>query len=292
MIEYDWPRPPGSPDKPVWSGREFRLGRHATRILSFGAERSGWTDELTSFHEDTAGPDHYIDRASRQYAVDQLTRHLRGDGPIVLEVGCSSGFLLRSLRQSFPHALVVGADCVRGPLEQLARELEGVPLLEFDLVKCPLPDGSLDAVVMLNVLEHIEDDRAAMAQVYRVLKPGGLAVIEVPAGPELYDVYDKVLLHRRRYALAGLLSLAESARLRALRASHLGFFVYPAFWLVKQRAKRFLRAAEAVQRRVVAEKIHRTRKNVLLGLLMRAELALGRWVSYPIGIRCVMTCVK
>ena len=105
----------------------------------------------------------------------------------------------------------------------------------------------MDAVVTLNVLEHIDDDERALRQIHRILKPGGLAVIEVPAGPQLYDVYDKLLMHHRRYTLCGLSRLARTVGFELLTQSHLGVFVYPAFWLVKQRNKRFLSEAEAIQ---------------------------------------------
>jgi len=112
-----------------------------------------------------------------------------------------------------PHAQLIGSDYVRGPLEEVARRLPDVPLLQFDLVKCPLPDASVDVVVLLNVLEHIEDDVGAVRQLARILKPGGAVVIEVPAGPHLYDVYDKVLMHYRRYRLSGLKRLLRAAGL-------------------------------------------------------------------------------
>ena len=57
---------------------------------------------------------------------------------------------------------------------------------------------------MLNVLEHIEDDNEALMQAKRILKPGGILVLEIPAGPHLYDIYDKFLRHFRRYNLSGL----------------------------------------------------------------------------------------
>jgi hypothetical protein len=71
-------------------------------------------------------------------------------------------------------------------------------------------------VVLVNVLEHFEDDAAAVSHVARVLKPGGVAVIEVPAGPQLFDVYDKYLQHFRRYQLADLCRLVERAGLQVI----------------------------------------------------------------------------
>ena len=152
-------------------------------LLAYTVGDSGWTDDLTTFHEDNAGSDHFIDRASRAHALAQVKRHAHGPAPVVLEVGCSSGFFLEELRRKMPHALIMGADYVRGPLDQLAARRQDVPLLQFDLTKCPLPDASVDVVVLLNVLEHIGNDEAAVREVSRILRPGGAVVIEVPAGP-------------------------------------------------------------------------------------------------------------
>jgi SAM-dependent methyltransferase len=261
-------------------------------VLPYGANASGWTDDLTTFHEETAGPNHFIDRASRQHAQQQLCQHVRAASPVILEVGCSSGFMLHLIREHFPHAFVMGSDVVCGPLEQLALDMPDIPLLHFDLAQCPLPENSLDAVVLLNVLEHIEDDAGAMQHIYRILKPGGIVVMEVPAGPHLYDIYDKLLLHYRRYSLIALRKLIEEARLQIIEQSHLGCFLYPGFWLVKQRNKRFLAEEDVMHRRVVAQNIDATKNSRLMDAVMHIELALGRYISYPFGIRCLMTCIK
>ena len=287
-IDYPWPIPPGFTEKPVWTGKEFRLGDARLSILSYDSVASGWTDDLTRFHEETAGPSHFIDRASRRHALEQLG-HLTKEAPIVLDVGSSSGFMLRLVRERMPHVSIIGSDFVRGSLENLATDLPDVPLLQFDLTRCPLPDNSVDAVLLLNVLEHIEDDVKAIRQVYRILRPGGIASIEVPANPSLYDTYDKLLMHYRRYSLTGLNRIVRDAGFQIVKQSHLGFFLYPGFWLIKQRNKKFLSREILFQRQIVSSNIQNTGDNRLLHSIMRLDLALGRRISYPFGIRCLMT---
>lgn len=290
-MNYSWPIPTGFSEKPIWTGRGFRLGNVRTPILSYEVAASGWRDELTEFHEETAGSNHFIDRASRQHALEQLG-YLTVVAPIVLDVGCSSGFMLRLVRERMPHVSVIGSDIVRGSLEHLAADLPDVPLLQFDLTRCPLPDNSVDAVILLNVLEHIQDDALALHQVYRILKPGGIAVIEVPANQQLYDVYDQLLMHYRRYSLGGLSGIVKAAGFQIAGQSHLGFFLYPGFWLVKQRNKRFLPQEQVVHKSIVAQNIRDTGDSRLFHALMRFEFSLGRKISYPFGIRCLLTCAK
>lgn len=289
--EYPWPPPVGAASPVVWSGGGFQLGGDRVSVLTYATGDSGWTDELSAFSEDHAGANHPIDRASRAVALQQVDG-LPSREPIILEVGCSSGYMLREMREQLPNALVIGADYVGEPLEKLASEFPDVPLLRFDLQTCPLPDESVDAVVLLNVLEHIEDDAVALRQIFRVLRPGGLAAIQVPAGPGLYDVYDQLLLHRRRYALGALKELVRSTGFEITRASHIGALIYAPFALVKRRNQRYLKQDLEVRRRVVEQNIRSTRSNVLVDTLLRLELFLGKWVVWPFGIRCVVEAHK
>ena len=291
-LPFDLPSPDGSGAKPIWTGRGFRLGDETHPVLCYDVGKSAWTDELTQFHEAEAGENHPIDVASRRHSIAQLKRWVVAPEPVIMDIGCSSGYFLQLLRNDLAHAPLIGADYVPGPLHKLAVTLPELPLLQFDLVRCQLPSSILDAVVLLNVLEHIEDDQGAMAQTFRILKPGGVAVIEVPAGPHLYDVYDKQLLHYRRYRMKELLSQLRMAGFEILASSHLGVFVYPAFSLVKRRNQRHLQRSAAEQKAIVAANIRSSGNSFLMTSLMNIESALRRFVPYPSGIRCVVTCRK
>jgi len=283
---FSWPPLPGYSAQPVWNGTCFSWDGRTSRVLAYATEESHWSEYLTSLHEIEAGHDHPIDRASRRLAVASM-RRLAVDAPIILDAGCSSGFVLEELQQVLPHARLIGADYLRGPLEGLGQRMPHVPILQFDLRKCPLPDACLDGVTSLNVLEHIDDHETALAEIHRILKPGGLAHIEVPAGPALYDIYDEHLMHHRRYELAGLVSLARQTGFAVEQATHLGCLVYPAFWWVKRRNRRGLNLPLEEKTRLVIAQIRATRANPLLAALLRLETALGGLVSYPWGIRCV-----
>ena len=150
----------------------------------------------------------------------------------------------------------------------------------------------MDAVVILNILEHIEQDALALQQIWRILKPQGLLIIEVPAAPHLYDIYDKILLHHRRYSLKKLCYLATQAGFKNIKKSHLGFFIYPGFWWVKKRNQHFHSTNPLTQKQRVKENIQSTKRQHWLHYVMKLELALGKIVSYPFGIRCLMTCQK
>ena len=291
MLPFKLPPPLNAASSPEWVGGGFRLGQQIVPVLEYSENFEGWSDDLTTLHEEASGESHPIDVASREDALRQLRTNLSMKTPCILEIGCSSGFMLKAMTHALPDATIVGADVVRGPLYKLAQELPSVPLLRFDLVRCPLPSGSFDAVVLLNVLEHIRDDDAALTQVYRILKPGGIAIIEVPAGPHLYDDYDKALKHFRRYEMGELKAALQKAGFSIERQSHLGFLLYPAFAAVKRRNQRRVNAQQDLDA-LVRTQASTTSSSRLLRLAAAIEKAIGLWFSFPIGIRCLARARK
>ena len=261
-------------------------------VLAYTPGSSGWTDELTVFHEEVSDGSYFIDVASRKHTLAAIARWMPSPSAAIMDIGCSSGYMIRDLRARFPRATVLGADYVRGPLEKLSSTMADVPLIQFDLVECPLPDGCVDVLVLLNVLEHIANDAGAARQMYRLLRPGGIAVVEVPAGPHLFDVYDKLLLHQRRYTAGQIEGTLRDAGFQILERSHLGFFLYPFFRLVKRRNQRYLNEPLEVQRQIVQNTIVEAGNGPLPGMVMRLEALLRRWLPMPWGIRCLLTARK
>lgn len=68
----------------------------------------------------------------------------------------------------------------------------------------PFPDGAFDVVSLFEVLEHVDDDRALLHEIHRVLKPGGLLFLSCPMNPAYWTYYDRVIGHVRRYRAAEL----------------------------------------------------------------------------------------
>jgi len=293
-MRFKFPVPPGYRDSPVWTGDGFRIGFENVPVLFYTGCDVGWTSDLTEFHEAEADQgNHYIDQASRLHACNELKKNLSTDCAI-LEIGSSSGYLLRDIKKAFPGVFIIGSDCIPEPLEKIALHHLNIPLIQFDLVHCPLPDGCVDIVVALNVLEHIEDDTAALQQIFRILKPGGYAIIEVPADPELYDFYDAQLKHFRRYTLDDLSLKAKDAGFDLLNKSHLGFFIYPVFRLIKLKNKEKMNWSYAQKQTSMKQMIHLggpIMNGFMFGLI-KIELLLGRVVSFPWGIRCLLTVKK
>src|SRR5258708_8402754 len=235
MSDLTFPPVSAGQDSPVWNGSAFVHSGKSSRVLAYEVGESGWSDELTALHETAteSGP-HFIDMASRRHAINELKRAF-GSRPVsIMEVGCSAGHLLADMRRSLPNATLTGGDYTLGTLVKLGEKMPGIPLVRFNLADSPLPSNAYDGMVLLNVLEHIEDDEAATRHTARMLKPGGVAVIEVPAGPELFDDYDRQLRHFRRYNLPGIRDIVTKAGLQIERQNYLGALIYPAFYIAKK----------------------------------------------------------
>jgi ubiquinone/menaquinone biosynthesis C-methylase UbiE len=292
LRHFPWPPIPGSSGAPQWDGKQFIVDGKRQDMLCYEFAESHWTSELTELHEAEAGSNHPIDCASRALAIRSIEQFLPHTNVIVLDVGCSSGFLLEELRQRLPRIELIGSDFIFAPLKGRLRPLLEVPLLQFDLRKCPLPDACIDGVTALNVLEHIDDDKTALRHIWRMLKPNGVAHIEVPAGPHLYDIYDEHLMHHRRYTREQLKSLAREVGFEVVKATHLGASVYPAFAWVKRKNRRLLSRPAEEKKRLVAGQIRTTSQSAFLRSLLRAEMAVGKHVSYKRGIRCLAVLRK
>jgi SAM-dependent methyltransferase len=291
---FKLPHPTDTSSSAIWRNGAFEYDGRRVRVLVYRVSPSGWTNELTQLHEKTGGSSHFIDVASRQYACAEVRRCISHPASTVLEIGCSSGFLLRDLVAQLPGHRIFGADYTRETLESLGSRLPGVPLVQFDLTQCPLSANFVDVIVLLNVLEHIEDHEAALAQLFRIVRPGGAVIIEVPAGPSLFDVYDRVLMHHRRYDMNELTRLVEWQGFIIDRRSHLGFFLYPMFFLAKRRNQFLHQSGNKIdEQQFVAGMIKATRKtSPLMNVVMKCEAALRKHIYYPFGIRCLVTCRK
>lgn len=154
-----------------------------------------------------------------------LLRQLGVDPPAhVLDAGCGWGVTLERLERAGYRA--TGMDVSRRTLAQLDREKR--TLIEADVTR-PFPDGhdAYDAVLALDVIEHLDDDRAAIAQLGRLVRPGGVLVVSVPARPELFTEFDAVQGHRRRYLPETLEAAFEGSGLHVERIFWWGAWLVP-----------------------------------------------------------------
>ncbi|MCL5671642.1 MAG: class I SAM-dependent methyltransferase [Acidobacteria bacterium] len=121
----------------------------------------------------------------------RAVRSLLTAGPVpdrafVLEIGCGHGIMSFRVARKHKHWKVVGVDADRQSIElaDLAKARNGIDNVEFRTHLAPrlevVPSASCDAVLLIDVIEHVKEDTALLSEVYRVLKPGGFVLLSVP----------------------------------------------------------------------------------------------------------------
>ena len=153
-------------------------------------------------------------------------------GPEVAEVGAGLGGTTRVLlSDGARHLRWVCLEPDGEMCAQIAREIESGSLPAFcePLASTlePLPDSSFDSILYIDVLEHIEHDRAELESAWRRLRPGGHLVVLSPAHQALFSPFDQAIGHFRRYSRAALEACGPAgARLvRSRYLDSLGFFL-------------------------------------------------------------------
>jgi SAM-dependent methyltransferase len=278
--------PPGSQDMPGFDRGWQRADGGVDPYLRYAADGQAvnWSAELEELHAEESR-DHFIDVWTRRAMLERLGP--LPTGGVIIDLGCSTGYLLEDLRVAHPDAQLVGVDLVDSGLRTAHRVVPDARLLQADVCALPLKDASVDAAMSANLLEHVPDDEAALAELYRVLAPGARGVLVVPAGPGSYDYYDRFLGHERRYGRGELAGKARRVGLEVVDDAYLGSVLFPAFWLVKQRNRRRHEhlQGQALQARVASD-IAGTRDTRIGHWACHVErVLLNRGVRLPFGIR-------
>lgn len=211
----------------------------------------------------------------RELVLRLVSRLPMSPAPFLLDIGCGTGATARGLER---FGDVLGVDfspealacCRTRGLGRLARARAE---------SLPLSDNAADAIVATDILEHIEDDRAALREFLRVLKPGGHAVVTVPAYRFLWGEHDVALMHHRRYVANELSERAREAGFEVAKLSYALCFLMP------------LALTRLLKRKPKGDRPPEAQITPVPGWLNRALIRFQRWeargmeaVSYPWGL--------
>ncbi len=144
-------------------------------------------------------------------------------GARVLDAGCGSG---RNMVELQRYGSVTGIE-LSSPSVQAARERGVGEVLEGSVLELPFADDSFDLAVSLDVVEHLEDDVAALRELRRVVAPGGRLLVTVPAYQWLWSRHDVINHHHRRYSRTTLVAAAQRAGWECERATHFNSLLLP-----------------------------------------------------------------
>jgi len=150
----------------------------------------------------------------------------------VIDIGSGTGTNLRMLRE-LGFCDVTGLDASPVAIE-FCREKKLGPVEQGDACELPFEDERFDLALATDVIEHVDRDDLAVAEIRRVLRPGGVAVITVPAFGSLFGLQDEVSQHKRRYRMQGLLGVIRKAGLEVERSFHFNYLLFVPIWLARQ----------------------------------------------------------
>jgi len=182
---------------------------------------------------------HWWYRARRKILAELIRREVRLPADArILEIGCGTGHNLQMLA-GFGHVdgLELDEEAAALSEKRLGRKVMRSPLPELDQV----PDN-YDLIGAFDVIEHIDDDRAALAAIATKLKPAGKFMMTVPAHPWMWTAHDVANHHRRRYSKRALRSLIENSPMKLERLGYFNSLLFPV--AIAERAASKLRGKD------------------------------------------------
>jgi SAM-dependent methyltransferase len=212
-----------------------------------------------------------------------LGSHLTRPGIRILDIGCGAG--VNALELS-AYGTVTASD---RSLDALAFvRSRGVPLVvAAEAPLLPFGDGAFDIVTAYDVVEHVEDDRAFLLELARVLAPGGALALHVPAWPSLWSRHDVVLEHKRRYTRRALRELLAASGLELETLGWSSFTIFAPTAALRWTRRLFGSTTGGADLGAVPAPI-----NSLLRGVCRIEAAIAATTGLPIGASLAAIAVR
>ena len=220
--------------------------------------------------------------AGRRALVHRLLRKYLSAPKTVLDIGCGTGCMLDELAQQGYR--MAGLDLRPEGLHATHRRLPQIILFQAQAGCLPLAENSFDGVILLDVMEHA-DDVSILREAGNILKPGGIAVLTVPALPWLWSYRDRAAGHLRRYTRKDLRRLLLNSGFEIQEIHYYQCLLLPVVVLT-----RLLGRHDPALRDMEEQPLPLL--NTLLLWINRFEVSLGRVVPWPWGSTLVAVCKK
>lgn len=226
---------------------------------------------------------HWWFRARRKIIRKILSSNLpSGNDLDILEIGCGSGGNLEMLSQFGKiHAIetddfMIEAANKRGFCQVLKGSLPNdIPF-----------DSKFDVICIFDVLEHVENDIAAIRKIWELLKPGGRVFITLPAFMFLWSQHDEFNQHKRRYNLPDIMGKLSKNGFRIIFSSYFNTFLFPLILLLRIVGRLFKKKEDDLS--MPSQNV-----NSILYSIMGAEAGLiGRGIPLPFGVSIIAVAVK
>ena len=209
--------------------------------------------------------------------MKRIVAALGVERPRILDVGCGTGANLELLGD---FGVAEGVDVSPAALS-FCHQRGLTAVKQGQAESLPYEDRSFDVVTALDVVEHLDDDVAGLREMHRVLKPGGRALLFVPAFMFLWGVQDDISHHRRRYTMSQLHQLLRTSGFEVERSSYLNItFFLPI--LVGRLLMRMTGYRPESENNLTINSL-----NGFFGKIFGAEATLLRYLSFPFGVSAI-----
>ena len=222
----------------------------------------------------------------RNLVLDQLLQRYEGQTDLrILDVGCGTGLNMKYLAR---YGSVTGVDLSETAL-QFCRVRGHSQLINAPIEHLPFPDDSFDLITALDIIEHLDDDVRGLSEIARVLKPGGRAIVLVPAYMFLWSLQDEISSHRRRYIVKQLRRALTQSGLVVERATYANALLFPIVYAGRLTLRVQRRVNPAIENE---NSLHPAWSNGILTRIFKAEAPLLRHVNAPFGVSILAVAWK
>ncbi len=153
-----------------------------------------------------------------------------GERLTILDVGCGTGSTLKELEKlGYAIGVDISKEAVKFCKLRGCKNVYKVDQKEGLFFE----DNTFDLITALDIIEHIDDERAALAEYYRIIRKGGILLITVPAYDFLWGPHDEVNEHKRRYVARELRNKVEKVGFTVKKMTYFDTFLFPFFVLVR-----------------------------------------------------------
>jgi SAM-dependent methyltransferase len=220
----------------------------------------------------------------RRLFAREIDRRRIGPAARVLDLGTSTGTNLRMLRDvgfSNVAGLDLSEDALRSCLEKnLGNVVKG------DITRLPFRDEQADLVLATDIIEHVDDDQAAIREITRILRPGGTVLLAVPTFELLWGLQDEFAQHKRRYRKPGVERMLSDAGLIVERSYYFNYLLFLPILLARYLL-RLIRPKLSSENEINSPIMNR-----LLGAVFAFDVATAPLIRPPFGVSAFVLATK
>jgi len=230
---------------------------------------------------------HWLMRVRRFIVQDILKFFIRTENkkPKILDFGCGSGYFVSKLQANGydSYGLDISSEAIQYGKNQDIKNLDVI-----DSHKINFPDNYFDAVLSLDVMEHLEDESWAIKEIERVLNKNGIAVVMAPAFKFLWGVQDEASHHYKRYRINDLIGkFQQNTKLEVVKKTYFNTFLFLPIAIVRILS-RFLN----IKGRQSDFDINNAFLNKILFFVFNIERFLLRFIKFPFGVSILLVLRK